>query len=46
MYKRQAQSIIRSLLRATLVRFGKKMEGAFPEDEMLVADRIAEELAE
>ena len=43
---RRAQSIIRSLLRATLVRFGKKMEGMFPEDDQLVADRIAEELAE
>ena len=37
---RRAQSIIRSLLRATLVRFGKKMEGMFPEDDALVADRI------
>ena len=43
---RRAQSIIRSLLRATLVRFGKKMEGMFPEDDQLVADRIVEELAE
>ena len=43
---RRAQSIIRSLLRATLVRFGKKMEGVFPEDDQLVAGRIADELAE
>ena len=43
---RRAQSIIRSLLRATLVRFGKRMEGVFPEDDQLVAGRIAEELAE
>ena len=40
---RRAQSIIRSLLRATLVRFGKKMEGMFPEDDALVADRIMAE---
>ena len=40
---RRAQSIIRSLLRATLVRFGKKMEGMFPEDDQLVADRILAE---
>ena len=42
---RRAQSIIRSLLRATLVRFGKKMEECFPEDDQLVADRIAAERA-
>ena len=35
--------LIRSLLRATLVRFGKKMEGMFPEDDQLVADRILAE---
>ena len=36
---RRAQSIIRSLLRATLVRFGKKMEGVFP--RMINLSRVA-----
>ena len=37
---RRAQAIIRSLLRATLVRFQKSLEGMFPEDAPIEARRF------